>query len=129
MRVAPGGDAATHLEVLRRHLEDHVPWGAHVTVTAGDVRAAVRDRRDRSESTTPPGGVPSGVGSRSGRAWAWRVHPVHRRVRRDFPGRDDSGDRRRGPGTQAHSVSESLDLGVLEGLRSPRRCCFDRLGD
>ena len=33
MRVAPGGDAAAHLDVLRAHLEHHAPWGAHVTVT------------------------------------------------------------------------------------------------
>src|SRR5690606_34849701 len=33
LRVAPGGDAAAHLDALRRHLETHVPWGAKVTVT------------------------------------------------------------------------------------------------
>uniref|UniRef100_UPI0025F54C63 dipeptidase n=1 Tax=Mycolicibacterium sp. TaxID=2320850 RepID=UPI0025F54C63 len=37
MRVAPGGDAAAHLAALRRHLEQHVPWGAHLTLTEGDV--------------------------------------------------------------------------------------------
>jgi len=37
MRVAPGGDAATHLDALRTHLEQHAPWGAHVTVTPGDI--------------------------------------------------------------------------------------------
>ena len=37
MRVAPGGDAAAHLQALRRHLEQHAPWGAHVTVTPGEV--------------------------------------------------------------------------------------------
>lgn len=37
LRVAPGGDAAAHLDALRRHLETHAPWGAKVTVTPGDV--------------------------------------------------------------------------------------------
>jgi acetylornithine deacetylase/succinyl-diaminopimelate desuccinylase-like protein len=37
MRVAPGGDAAAHLGALTAHLEQHVPWGAHLTVTPGDV--------------------------------------------------------------------------------------------
>src|ERR1700744_2127210 len=37
MRVAPGGDAAAHLDGLRPHLEHHAPWGAHVTVTPGDI--------------------------------------------------------------------------------------------
>ena len=37
MRVAPGGDAAGHLDTLRSHLESHAPWGARVSVTPGDV--------------------------------------------------------------------------------------------
>ena len=37
MRVAPGGDARAHLDALTRHLEQHVPWGAQVTVTPGDI--------------------------------------------------------------------------------------------
>ncbi len=37
MRVAPGGDAREHLEALTRHLEKHVPWGAQLTVTPGDI--------------------------------------------------------------------------------------------
>src|SRR6478672_1490854 len=37
MRIAPGGDAAAHLDPLRAHLEQHAPWGAHVTVTPGDI--------------------------------------------------------------------------------------------
>src|SRR5882757_6128890 len=37
MRVAPGGDATAHLDLLRAHLEHHVPWGAHVMVTPGDI--------------------------------------------------------------------------------------------
>ena len=37
LRVAPGGDAGAHLDALRTHLESHAPWGARVTVTAGDV--------------------------------------------------------------------------------------------
>ena len=37
LRVAPGGDAAEHLAALRRHLEQHAPWGARVTVTPGDI--------------------------------------------------------------------------------------------
>lgn len=48
MRVAPGGDAAAHLAALTRHLESHAPWGAHVTVTPGDIGEAVCDRPDRT---------------------------------------------------------------------------------
>src|SRR6201986_3241691 len=37
MRVAPGGDAAAHLDALTAHLEHHTPWGAHVNVIRGAV--------------------------------------------------------------------------------------------
>src|SRR3954462_6875437 len=36
LRIAPGGDAVAHLDILRKHLEEHAPWGAQVTVTPGD---------------------------------------------------------------------------------------------
>ncbi len=36
LRVAPGDDASAALEKLTRHLHDHVPWGAQLTVTGGD---------------------------------------------------------------------------------------------
>src|SRR6201995_3409634 len=37
MRVAPGGDAAAHLDALTAHLQRHAPWGAHVSVTRGEI--------------------------------------------------------------------------------------------
>jgi acetylornithine deacetylase/succinyl-diaminopimelate desuccinylase-like protein len=36
LRVAPGDDARAALEKLTAHLHAHVPWGARLTVTAGD---------------------------------------------------------------------------------------------
>lgn len=35
MRIAPGEDALAAQRALAEHLEAHVPWGAHVTVTPG----------------------------------------------------------------------------------------------
>src|SRR6202041_2365278 len=37
MRVAPGGDAAAHLDASTAHLQQHTPWGAHVGIIRGDV--------------------------------------------------------------------------------------------
>jgi len=36
MRLAPGDDARSALAKLVAHLEQHAPWGAHVTVTEGE---------------------------------------------------------------------------------------------
>ncbi len=129
MRVAPGGDAAAHLEVLRRHLEDHVPWGAHVTVTPGDVGQPYA-----IDATGPVYDA-----ARAAFRQAWGVDPVDMGMGGSIPfiaefaatfpdatilvtGVED-------PGTQAHSVNESLDLGVLERAAVAEALLLDRLGD
>jgi len=37
MRLAPGDDATRALHQLTSHLEQHVPWGAQLEITAGDL--------------------------------------------------------------------------------------------
>jgi acetylornithine deacetylase/succinyl-diaminopimelate desuccinylase-like protein len=114
MRVAPGGDAAAHLKALSEHLEQHAPWGAHVTVTPGDVGQPYA-----IDVTGPVYDV-----ARAAFRQAWGVEPVEMGMGGSIPfiaefaaafpnaailvtGVED-------PATQAHSVNESLDLGVLE---------------
>ena len=36
LRVAPGDEAGSAMDLLRAHLEAHVPWGAQLTITDGD---------------------------------------------------------------------------------------------
>jgi acetylornithine deacetylase/succinyl-diaminopimelate desuccinylase-like protein len=114
MRVAPGGDAAAHLDALTAHLQHHAPWGAHVRVTRGDVGAPYAI--DASG--------PVYDAARSAFRQAWGTEPVDMGMGGSIPfiaefantfplakilvtGVED-------PGTQAHSINESLDLGVLE---------------
>ena len=114
LRVAPGGDAAAHLDALRRHLEAHVPWGASVTVTPGDVgqpyaidvsgpiydaaRAALRQAWGADA-------VEMGLGGSI---------PFIAEFAATFPDATILVTGVEDPGTQAHSVNESLHLGVLE---------------
>ncbi len=42
MRTAPGDTTASALDCLTRHLEQHVPWGAELTVTVVDTGAATQ---------------------------------------------------------------------------------------
>jgi acetylornithine deacetylase/succinyl-diaminopimelate desuccinylase-like protein len=114
MRVAPGGDAAAHLDVLRAHLEHHAPWGARVTVTLGDV----------GQPYAIHATGPAYDAARAAFRQAWGTEPIDMGMGGSIPfiaefaaafpkaailvtGVED-------PATQAHSVNESLDLGVLE---------------
>ena len=114
MRVAPGGDAASHLAALTEHLRSHAPWGAHVTVTPGDV--------GEPYAIDASGEVYDAA--RSAFRQTWGVEPIDMGMGGSIPfiaefaaafpqakilvtGVED-------PGTQAHSINESLHLGVLE---------------
>jgi acetylornithine deacetylase/succinyl-diaminopimelate desuccinylase-like protein len=114
MRVAPGGDARAHLDALTRHLEKRAPWGAQVTVTPGDVGQPYA-----IDATGPVYDA-----ARTAFRQAWGSEPVDMGMGGSIPfiaefaeafpsakilvtGVED-------PGTQAHSINESLHLGVLE---------------
>ena len=128
MRVAPGGDAAEHLAALTRHLEQHAPWGAHVTVTAGDVgqpyaidasgpvydaaRRAFREAWGRDAVDTGVGGSIPFIA-----AFAAAFPEANILV----TGVED-------PDTQAHSINESLHLGVLERAATAEALLLRSLG-
>ena len=114
MRVAPGGDAEAHLDALTAHLQRHAPWGAHVSVTRGE--------KGEPYAIDASGGVYDAA--RAAFRQAWDADPIDMGMGGSIPfiaefaaafprakilvtGVED-------PATQAHSINESLDLGVLE---------------
>ncbi|OBK59811.1 dipeptidase [Mycobacterium colombiense] len=114
MRVAPGGDAAAHLDALTAHLQQHAPWGAHVSVTRGDI--------GEPYAIDASGSVYGAA--RAAFRQAWGVDAIDMGMGGSIPfiaefaeafpeakilvtGVED-------PATQAHSINESLHLGVLE---------------
>ncbi|MBI3217613.1 MAG: dipeptidase [Mycobacterium sp.] len=114
MRVAPGGDADEHLAALRAHLEAHAPWGAKVTVTPGDVGQpyAIEARGpvyDTARAAFRQGwgvdAVDTGVGGSI---------PFIAEFAKAFPAAAILVTGVEDPNTQAHSINESLHLGVLE---------------
>ncbi len=128
MRVAPGGDAAGHLAALRSHLESHAPWGAQVTVIPGDV--------GQPYAIAATG--PVYEAARAAFTRAWGREPVEMGMGGSIPfiaefaaafpaatilvtGVED-------PGTQAHSVNESLDLGVLQRAATAEALLLEALG-
>ncbi|WP_413784795.1 dipeptidase [Mycolicibacter kumamotonensis] len=128
LRVAPGGDAAVHLEALKTHLEQHVSWGAQVTVTPGDV----------GEPYAIDATGPVYDAARDAFRQAWGADPVDMGMGGSIPfiaefaaaypqatilvtGVED-------PGTQAHSINESLHLGVLERAATAEALLLEKLG-
>jgi acetylornithine deacetylase/succinyl-diaminopimelate desuccinylase-like protein len=128
MRVAPGGDPREHLAALTRHLEQRVSWGARVTVTPGDI--------GQPYEIDASGPVYDAV--RAAFRTAWGNEPVDTGVGGSIPfiaefaaafpsakilvtGVED-------PQTQAHSINESLHLGVLERAATAEALLLENLG-
>ena len=128
MRVAPGGDAAAHLQALCRHLEQHAPWGAHVTVTPGEVGQPYA-----IDATGPVYDA-----ARAAFRQAWGVEavdigmggsiPFIAELAAAFPDATILVTGVEDPRTQAHSVNESLDLGVLERAAVAEALLLESLG-
>jgi acetylornithine deacetylase/succinyl-diaminopimelate desuccinylase-like protein len=128
MRIAPGGDPREHLAALTRHLEQHAPWGARVTVTPGDI----------GQPYAIDASGPVYDAARAAFRQAWGAEPVDVGVGGSIPfiaefaaafpsakilvtGVED-------PGTQAHSINESLHLGVLERAATAEALLLANLG-
>lgn len=128
MRVAPGGDAAEHLAALTRHLEQHAPWGAQVSVKPGDIGESyaidasgpVYDvARDAFREAWGCDAIDTGVGGSIPFIAAFATTFPEAKIL--VTGVED-------PHTQAHSINESLHLGVLERAAAAEALLLDRLG-
>ena len=127
MRVAPGGDAAEHLAALTRHLEQHTPWGAQVTVTPGDV--------GEPYAIDPSGPVYDAARAAFRQAWGNDAIdagvggsiPFIAAFASAFPDAKILVTGVEDPDTQAHSINESLHLGVLERAATAEAPLLDRL--
>lgn len=128
MRVAPGGDAERHLNALETHLRQHVPWGAKITVTRGDIG------QPYAIDATGPVYDAARAALRQG----WGEDPIDMGMGGSIPfiaefaaafpqatilvtGVED-------PATQAHSSNESLHLGVLERAAIAEALLLAKLG-
>ena len=128
MRIAPGGDAVAHLDALRRHLEAHTPWGAHLTVTPGDI--------GQPYVIDATGPVYDAARSAFRQAWGTDAIdmgmggsiPFIAQFAAAFPDATILVTGVEDPGTQAHSVNESLHLGVLECAAVTEALLLEQLG-
>lgn len=114
MRVAPGGDASAHMDALTAHLEKHVPWGAQLSVTRGDL--------GEPYAIDASGSVYDAARAAFRQAWGTDAIdmgmggsiPFIAEFAEAFPQAKILVTGVEDPATQAHSINESLHLGVLE---------------
>jgi acetylornithine deacetylase/succinyl-diaminopimelate desuccinylase-like protein len=115
LRVAPGDTTANAVECLRRHLEEHVPWGAELDATVVDTGEAIS-----IDATGPAYDI-----ARSAFTQAWDgVAPVDMGVGgsipfielflRTFPGASVLVTGVEDPDTRAHGANEGLHLAEFE---------------
>ena len=112
LRIAPGDEGGSAIKALVKHLEDHVPWGATVSITEGSVgdpfaleaRGEVYDlARTVFHEAYGNAAVESGIGGSI---------PFIAEFARTFPGATvlvtGVGD----PASRWHGIDESLDLAM-----------------
>ena len=110
-RVAPGDDASQALAALIKHLEDHVPWGAQLTMTGGET----------GEPSVVDFAGPYAEAARAAFSQAWDVAPVFIGQGGTIPMVADFGKAFPDatilvtavgdPDSRAHGSNESLHLG------------------
>lgn len=114
MRIAPGQDPAEAAAALRAHLESHAPFGAHVTVTDGELGRAFAALED----------TPAMRMAREAFAQAWGTAPVDIGVGGSIPFIAELAEvfpeaailvtAVADPDSRAHGANESVHLGDLE---------------
>jgi acetylornithine deacetylase/succinyl-diaminopimelate desuccinylase-like protein len=128
LRVAPGGDAPAHLHALRDHLEQHAPWGAHVTVTPGDVGQPYAIEATGEVYDAARAAFRQGWGAEPIDMGMGGSIPFIAEFAAAFPEATILVTGVEDPGTQAHSVNESLHLGVLERAAITEALLLEKLG-
>ncbi|EYR64730.1 hypothetical protein N866_06095 [Actinotalea ferrariae CF5-4] len=128
LRIPPGQEPAAAAAALRSHLEGHAPFGAHVTVTDGELGKAFRAPVDSAAMRT----------ARQAFADAWGVEPVDIGVGGSIPfiadllevfpeaailvtGVED-------PDSRAHGPDESVHLAELQNVVLAETLLLARLG-
>mgnify|MGYP002390757232 FL=1 len=114
---------------MRRHLEQHTPWGAHVTVALGDV--------GQPYAIDATGPVYTAAREAFRQAWGTDVIdmgmggsiPFIAEFAAAFPQAKILVTGVEDPGTQAHSVNESLHLGVFERAAVTETLLLAKLGE
>ncbi|HZG99152.1 MAG TPA: dipeptidase [Nocardioidaceae bacterium] len=128
MRVAPGDDAIRAREVLCRHLEERVGWGAQVTVTPGDLgqpyqvdaRGSVYDAARSAFRDAWSGVEPVDIGVGGSIPFIAEFAQAYPDAAILVTGVED-------PDTRAHGTDESLHLGEFARVCTAEALLLNRV--
>ncbi|MEZ7897729.1 MAG: dipeptidase [Flaviflexus sp.] len=127
LRIAPGQEPADAFEALKKHLEEHVPFGARLTFGAGELgpafQAVNNDVMDiaRDSLRDAWGSEPVDIGVGGSIPFISDLSKVFPEAKILVTGIED-------PDTRAHSGNESLDLGVFRNAILAEALLLSRLG-
>ncbi len=112
VRLAPGDTPDNGMDCLVRHLEDHAPWGAHVTVTPGSMGAPTRiDATGPAYDAARSAFTEAWDGTRPVDVGIGGSIPFIAAFREAFPDASVLVTGVEDPDTRAHGANEGLHLG------------------
>lgn len=128
VRVAPGGDSRAALDALADHLHRHVPWGAALTVTPGDIgepyaidaRGPAYDAARAAFRQAWGGEEPVDIGVGGSIPFIAAFAEAYPKAAILVTGVED-------PDTRAHGANEGLHLGEFERVCLAEALLLERL--
>ncbi|GAB4100084.1 dipeptidase [Sinomonas halotolerans] len=114
LRLAPGQDPAAALEAVRRHLEEHVPFGAHLRFTPGETGSAFLADTSTEAARTLHWALSAAWGTDAVDMGMGGSIPFIADLTEVFPDADVLITGVEDPDSRAHSANESLHVGDFE---------------
>lgn len=128
MRIAPGQDPAAALAALSTHLETHAPFGAWVTVSAGEMGPAFDGGADSPAARAAHWALTEAFGTEAVNIGQGGSIPFIATLKQTFPDAQVLVTGIEDPDTRAHSEDESMHLGDLERIVAADVLLLARLG-
>ncbi|SDN55744.1 Acetylornithine deacetylase/Succinyl-diaminopimelate desuccinylase [Actinomyces ruminicola] len=128
LRIAPGQDPAAALTALKAHLEEHVPFGARLTVTVGELGPAFDGAADTPAARAAHWALTSAFGAEAVNIGQGGSIPFIATLKETFPEAQVLVTGIEDPDTRAHSEDESMHLGDLEHIVAAEVLLLARLG-
>ncbi|QHO91069.1 dipeptidase [Actinomyces sp. 432] len=128
LRIAPGQDPAAALAALTTHLQAHAPFGARVTVSAGEMGPAFDGTADTPAGRAAHWALTEAFGTEAVSIGQGGSIPFIATLKETFPHAQVLVTGIEDPDTRAHSEDESMHLGDLERIVVAETLLLARLG-